>query len=445
MNTENQLDELFTFLRFRSVSADVKFHQELIECANWLKNKLQNLRFNVSLGDEYGLPIVFAEYIINDSKPTILFYGHYDVQPAKKEDGWSTEPFEPTVIDNKIYARGSADNKSQIFAFIKAIEQIFTQQGKLPINIKIILEGEEESTGESVVKFVENYANELQVKAIVVADAGGFGYPKPSIVYATRGIVYKELTILGANKDLHSGSFGGIVPNPANIIVNVLGKICEPGGKINIPGVYEDVIEPDETEREDLKNLPFDDKKLCEEIGVKKLIVENDLPPLEQLWCRPNLAINGIISGYTEKGAKTIIPSKATAKFSIRLVPKQKAERISSLIDSYVESITPEFIRYEIKTLGLAEPFYIERNSSLINLAEKLLEKHFTVRPAVIREGGTIPILMHFKKHITDNILLLGLTRPDSAPHGQNEYFHIEDLEKSITFFIELIENFTLL
>lgn len=439
------LQDLITFLRFKSISTDTNYKDELISCAKWLTERLKGVGLSVILADEYKKPVIFAEKIVNPHNPTLLFYGHYDVQPAAKEDGWSTDPFDPTIKNNKIYARGSADNKSQIFAFIKALEYLNKERRQPTANIKILLEGEEEAGGDSLSLFIKDNKAQLQADVVISADAMGFGYPQPAIVYATRGIVYKEITIIGASKDLHSGSYGGIVPNPANILAWIIGKLTEPDGRINIPGFYDDVAMPSPEDLEEIRNISFDEEAICRDIGLPSLITENNQSPLFQLWFRPNLAVNGLVSGYTGKGAKTVIPSKASAKFSIRIVPHQQAKKISDLIDNYIKGLTPSTVKLDISTLQLAEPFYVERKSPLMNKIKELLETSFKTKAVIIREGATIPVLVDLKNHINENVILLGLSRPDCSIHGPNEYFHLDDLKNSVVFFIKLIESFKML
>ncbi len=434
------LQKLITLLKFPSVSADSAFRNSLQGCADWLSEYLTGLGGKVSQITDYGRPIVFAEFMVDRKLPTVLLYGHYDVQPATDRNLWPQDPFDPLVQGRKLIARGAADNKGTFMIFLAAIE-LLRKVKPLPLNVKIVLEGEEESTGKALFEFVEKQPEKLKCDLILSTDAGGFIPGKPAITYATRGIVYKQIDVYGPKQDLHSGSFGGVVQNPASALALILGSLFDANGHINIPGVYDHVrtIEPDE--RRGFAELEFNEKEYCEGLGISQTVHEPGFSIIEQLWCRPNLTINGILSGYTGEGAKTVLPGRASAKFSLRLVPDQQPEEISALVDTHLKKICPPGVRMEITTLGLAEPYLGSRKGPAAAAAAAAIEKTFGNKPAFIREGGTLPIMAHFKKFITDNILILGLARPDSGAHGPNEYLHLDDFETGIEMACVLYEE----
>jgi acetylornithine deacetylase/succinyl-diaminopimelate desuccinylase-like protein len=434
------LQKLITLLKFPSVSADPAFKDSLQACADWLTGYLSGMGAKVSQITDYGRPVVFAEFLIDPKLPTVLLYGHYDVQPAADLEMWQQDPFNPLIQGRKLIARGAADNKGTFMPFLAAIE-LLQKVKPLPLNIKIVLEGEEESTGKALFDFVEKQSERLKCDLVLSTDAGGFIPGKPAITYATRGLVYKQIDLYGPIQDLHSGSFGGAVQNPANALALMLGSLFDAHGHINIPGVYDQVrpIEPDE--RRGFAELEFNEKEYCKGLGISQTIHEPEFSIIEQLWCRPNLTINGLLSGYTGEGAKTVLPARATAKLSLRLVPDQVPQKMSDLLDAHLKNICPPGIRMEITTLGLAEPYLGPRKGPAAQAAAAAIEKAFGNRPAFIREGGSIPIMEHFKKFINENILILGLGRPDSGAHGPNEYMHLDDFEKGIEMACALYEE----
>ncbi|MFA5865959.1 MAG: M20/M25/M40 family metallo-hydrolase [Phycisphaerae bacterium] len=429
---EQFLQNLITVLKFPSVSADPAFNGDLKACADWLGDYLVRIGGKVSQIADYGKPVVYGEFLVDPKLPTVLLYGHYDVQPAGDRELWHQDPFDPLITeDRKLIARGSSDNKGPFMIFLAAIELMKKKSG-LPLNIKIVLEGEEESSGKALFDFVEFQSERLKCDLVISTDAGGFLPGRPAITYGTRGIVYKQIDIYGPKQDLHSGTFGGEVQNPANALALILGSLFDANGKINIPGIYDQVRPIESAERQEFCALEFDEKKFCESLGIRETIHEPDFNVLEQIWCRPNLTINGLISGYTGEGAKTVLPAKASAKISMRLVPDQQPEEISALIDAHLQKLCPPGVKMQISTLGTAEPYLGPRSGPTDDAASVAIEKTFGYKPVHIREGGTLPILSHFRKMLTDNILIIGLARPDSAAHGPNEYFHLDDFDRGV-------------
>jgi len=434
------LQKLITLLKFPSVSADSAFNKDLEACADWLGDYLERLGGKVSKISDYGRPIVLGEFLVDPNKPTVLLYGHYDVQPAGDRSLWAQDPFEPLIQGKKLIARGASDNKGTFMVYLAAIE-LLSQKGPLPVNIKMVLEGEEESTGKAIFDLVEKQTDRLKSDLIISTDASGFIAGKPAITYGTRGIVYKQIDVYGPKQDLHSGSFGGPVVNPANALVMILSQLSSATGEINIPGVYDKVrpVEPDE--REAFGQLEYNEKEYCESLGVSGLVCEPGFSVIEQLWCRPNLTVNGLESGYTGQGAKTVLPAKAMAKLSMRLVPDQDPKEISDLMDARIYALCPPGVKVEISTLGLAEAYIGPRKGPAVEAAKIAIEQSFGSSPSFTREGGTLPIMAHFKKFITDNILIIGLARPDSGAHGPNEYIHLDDYNRGIEMTCILFEQ----
>ncbi|NLX06969.1 MAG: M20 family dipeptidase [Phycisphaerae bacterium] len=431
---------LLEFLRFRSVSADRALHGEVAAAARWLADYLHELLGHAEIHDGLGLPLIYAQTEQDPDKPTVLFYGHYDVQPAHREDGWATEPFEPTMVDGRIVGRGTADDKAPIILYLSAV-QLLREQGALPVNLKVIFEGEEESTGEAIFKFVEGRRDHLACDLLISTDAGGFAPGRPAITYGTRGIVYKQIDVTGPNQDLHSGTFGGLVPDPGAALVSVLGRLIGPDGRIDVPGLYDRVRPIASEEHEQFLSLDFGEEDLCRRLEVEGLAGEPEFLPVERLWCRPSLTINGLVGGYTGEGPKTVLPSKASAKLSVRIVPDQTPQEISALLDRRILDLADRRVRTTVQTLGLAEPYLGPRTGPAVAATFKAVLGAFGIEPAMVREGGTLPIMPFFARKLTERILLLGFTRPDCGAHGPNEYFHIDDFRRGIHAVALLLEE----
>lgn len=434
------LQKLITVLKFPSVSADPAFDRDLRACADWVSDYLRNIGGSVEQIHDYGRPIVYAEFAAGAGKPTVLLYGHYDVQPANDRSLWPQDPFEPRIDGRRLVARGASDNKGPFMAYLAALE-VCRAAGRLPVNVKIVLEGEEESSGRAIFDLVEKQTARLKCDLVVSTDASGFFPGQPAITYGTRGLVYKQIDLYGPRQDLHSGSFGGAVQNPASALALMLGSLFDANGHINIPGIYDKVRPLGADERQGFRELEFNEQDYCAGLGISRTISEPGFSPVEQLWCRPNLAVNGFMSGYTGEGAKTVLPATAMAKLSMRLVPDQDPEEISALMDAHLKRICPPGVRMEITNLGMAEPFLGPREGPAVDAATAAIEKAFGARPAFIREGGTLPIMAHFKEYLTENILIIGLTRPDSGAHGPNEYFHLDDFGRGIEMCCVLFEQ----
>jgi len=430
-NLDLYLSRLYEYLRFPSVSADPARRSDIAACARWLADYLGELLGEVEVNDRFGLPVVRAATKRDPAKPTVLLYGHYDVQPARVEDGWRTPPFEPTLVDGRIIGRGAADNKGPLLTYLFGLE-LAKRQGELPVNLIVLVEGEEESTGQALGRFIAANRSRLTAEAILNTDSGGLLPARPALTYGTRGIVYKQIDLEGANQDLHSGAFGGLVPNPAEALVHLLGELAGSDGRINIPELYDRVRPIDPDEHQQFLELEYDIEGLKTRFDLRELAGETEFLPVERLWCRPNLCINGLVGGYTGEGSKTVLPSRASAKFSVRIVPDQDPGEVSDLIDRRLNELADPGVKMTIRTLGLAEPYLGPRTGPLVEAARSACREAGGVEPATIREGGTIPILRELEQAISPNILMLGFSRPDCGAHGPGEYYHLDDFALGI-------------
>jgi succinyl-diaminopimelate desuccinylase len=434
------LDKYMTVLRFPSVSADSAFAADVQACADWLGDYMSKLGARVEQIRDYGRPVIFGDFYVSPDLPTLVLYGHYDVQPAADIELWHGNPFEPLIKDGRLYARGATDDKGPIMMGLLAIE-LLRSQGTLPMNIKVVLEGEEESTGDALHKFLQNQTDRLKCDLVLCTDASSFAHDRPAINYSTRGLVYKQIDVAGPSHDLHSGSFGGPVQSASNALALILAGLFEANGKINIPGVYDKVLPISPEEREAFSRLTFDLDRYKQYVGVSELISEDGFGVLEQSWCRPCLTVNGLLSGYTDEGPKTVLPSRAMAKLSMRLVPNQNPAEISELMDKRIRELCPPGVKLEIKTLGQSQPFLGLRSGTAV---EAVIEAGLDVygrKPDLTREGGTIPILTHFANYLTKDVLNIGLTGTECNTHGPNENIVLDLFYKGIEMNCLLFES----
>jgi succinyl-diaminopimelate desuccinylase len=442
---EEQKNVLFqnflTVLKFPSVSADKAFHPQVHACADWLCDYMKDLGAKVEQITQYGLPVILADFFVDKSLPTVLFYGHYDVQPANDRELWFQDPFDPLFRDGKIFGRGVADDKGPIMMGLFAIS-LLKHFGKLPVNIKFVLEGEEESSGKALFDFVERESEKIKSDLVLCTDTGGFRTGRAAITYSTRGLVYKQIDLVGPSHDLHSGAYGGPVMPPTNALALILAGLFDAQGRINIPGVYDKVRPIDPDERKAYAQLEFDVERYKKHVGSNTLVCEPGFTPLEQNWCRPNLCVNGIVGGYTGQGPKTVLPSVASAKISMRLVPDQNPDEISQLLEKRIRELCPPGIRLEIKDFGRAEPFMGLRSGPAADAASEAIRTVYNAGPDLIREGGTIPILSHFAKYVNPNVLCLGFTGSECNTHGPNENLSLDAFDKGVEttcLFFELL------
>jgi acetylornithine deacetylase/succinyl-diaminopimelate desuccinylase-like protein len=376
---------------------------------------------NVRLIETPGFPVVYGDWLGAEGAPTILFYGHYDVQPVDPLELWESPPFEATVRDGEIYARGSADDKGQVFMHFKAIEAHLKQNGRLPVNIKVILEGEEEVGSANLDNFVKEHKDDLKADVVVISDSPMFDRGIPSICYGLRGLVYFQIDLRGTRTDLHSGSFGGAVANPAFVLANVLAQMKDRSGRIKIPGFYDDVRALRDEERDQWKRLPFNEKRYAKELGAPRLFGETGYSTLERVWARPTFEVNGILSGFTGAGAKTVIPAVAMAKVSMRLVPDQDPDKIAQLFEDYVKKVAPKTVEVKVTRMHGGKPWMTEFDNKYVQAAGRAIEKGFGKTPVFNREGGSIPVVATFQEILGLPSVLFGVGLPDENAHAPNE------------------------
>ena len=432
-NRSRYVDELLGFLRIPSVSTISGYATDVQKAADWVLHRLKRLGFQAKLFKTEGHPIVYAHCCKIPNRPTLLIYGHYDVQPPDPLNEWITPPFSPTIRDGYVYARGATDDKGQFFTYLKAIEAILAVEEKLPINVKILVEGEEEIGSSNLGPFMKNNQEMLKADAVAISDGSQFVQGLPAITYGLRGLSYLQLDVQGPRFDLHSGSFGGLLTNPVQALADILSKLKNKDGTVAIPGFYDDVLEMEKWERDEMASLHFDEARLKDYLGVEELTNATEYTPMERKGARPTLDVNGIWGGFSGEGAKTIIPAKGGAKVSMRLVPNQRSDVINRLFKECVESHTPRGVKVNITELHGADPVLISRNQKAVQSAAKAIEIGFGKPPVFIREGGSIPIVSLLKEVLgTDDILLMGWGSPDDGAHSPNERFFLDDFHRGI-------------
>jgi len=434
-NRDRFLKELVDFLSIPSISNEEEHKGDIKNASLWLEKELKRIGLqNVKIFQTKGHPIVYADWLnAGKDKPTILVYGHYDVQPVDPLDLWNSPPFEPKVIDNKIYARGSADDKGQIFIHIKSIETLLANTGKLPVNVKIIFEGEEEIGSVNLHPFITEHKDLLKADYVVVSDTSMYKENLPSICYGLRGLCFMQIDIVGPNRDLHSGTFGGGVENPINALANLITKLKDEKGKILIDGFYDDVVKLTEKERAEFKRLPFDEEEYKKDLDVEELFGEEGYTTIERVSARPTLDCNGIWGGYQGQGAKTVLPSLAGAKISMRLVPNQDPEKIAVLFEKFINKIAPKNIKIKVTSLHGGKPSVTAIDTPAIKAAIVALKNAFGVDPVFFKEGGSIPIVNTFNEVLGADAILLGFGLPDDNIHSPNEKFNLDNFYKGIS------------
>ena len=441
---ETYLEELQDYLKIPSISTDPEYRDEVRRCADWLVDSMASAGLDVELleTDGPGHPIVYAEWTGAPGKPTMLFYGHYDVQPADPIELWRNPPFEPTIEGDHLVARGATDDKGQSFAHLKAVTALLAERGELPINVKFIVEGEEESGGETIEKFVRADAGKrLACDAVFVSDSAMYAPGQPSLIYGLKGMAYVEIRVYGPNRDLHSGSFGGAVTNPLNALSQIVGQLRDgQTGKVLIPGFYDAVRPLADWEREEFASLPFDEERYRSDLEVPKLVGEEGYSTLERVWARPTCDVNGIFGGYMKEGAKTIIPAWGGAKVSMRLVPDQDPKVIEDQLRSYVESIAPPGVRVEVVAHHGADPVLLETEGPIVEAAMAAMEDEWK-RPVKVREGGSIPIVSTFSDVLEVPVLLMGFGLSDDRLHSPNEKFNISNFYGGIRAVARMLDK----
>ena len=432
--------ELFEILRIPSVSADPERTGDVRRAAEWTKAKLASIGCEARLCETGGHPIVYGEWLKAPGKPTVLFYGHYDVQPPDPLDQWTTPPFEPTVRGESVHCRGSADDKGQYLANILGVEAFFKAGGAPPVNVKFLIEGEEEVAADKLDKFIAENVKLLKCDQIIISDSSQFERGYPAICYGLRGICYMEIFLRGPKADLHSGEFGGSVANPGNVLGYIISQLHDPVTKrVKIPGFYDDVVDLTPAERAEYARLPFDEQKYKDHLGVAETPGEAGYTILERIWARPTCDVNGIKSGYQGAGSKTIIPAEASAKISMRLVPNQSPEKIHQLFESYVRSLCPSSVQIRFANYGKAKPVIVPTDSPALSIARAALEKGFGAKTVLMRGGGSIPVVETFQEKLGVAALLLGYGLPDDNLHSPNEKFSLEDFQRGIKTAVYLL------
>ena len=432
-NMDNYIEELKEFLRIPSISTLPESKKEVERCAKFVAGNLKKIGMSrVEIFKTEGHPLVYAEWLGAPGKPTVLVYGHYDVQPVDPIELWNTPPFEPTIKNGKIFARGATDDKGQVFVHFKSVEAFFKKEGSLPLNVKFIIEGEEEIGSENLSIFLKNNSGLLKCNAVLISDTSLYAAGVPTLTYGLRGISYFDVEMEGPNRDLHSGSFGGSVANPINVMAEVISKLHDKNGRVTIPGFYGDVLKLSKKERENFKALKLSDKEYAKDLGVAELNGEKGFTTLERIWTRPTLDCNGIVGGFTGKGAKTIIPSKVTAKISMRLVPSQKADKITKQFTRFIKKLTPKTVKVEITKIHSGEGSITPIDSPANIAAAKAMEKAFGKKPVFVREGGSIPIVTDFSKRLKSPVVLMGLGLDSENLHSPNEHFDLNHFQLGI-------------
>lgn len=424
---DQALEDLQEFLRIASVSADHAYHDECHRAARFVHQQLASCGLTTETVQTGGLPIVYGEWTGAAGAPTVVIYGHYDVQPPDPLAEWITPPFEPTVRAGCLFARGATDDKGQLLTHIKSVQAWMQVHGRLPVNVKFVIEGEEEVGSNHLEHFLEARRDQLRCHVCVISDTAQYGEGLPAITYGLRGIIAVEVTLHGPRQDLHSGVFGGAVANPANVLAQLIGQLHDAHGRVQIPGFYDEVLPLSAAEREDFARLPFDEAVFCQSIGIPATAGEDDFTSLERRWARPTCDVNGLFSGYQGEGPKTIIPARATAKITCRLVPNQQPELMTARLKAFLEDRCPAGVRLDFQSYHGAPGIVCDTTSPYLNAARAAIEAGFGQPPVLIREGGSIPVVGSFKEILGVDTLLLGWGRNSDNLHSPNEHFHLDD------------------
>ncbi|MFJ7737199.1 dipeptidase [Lysinibacillus sp. NPDC097287] len=430
---EAHLEELNEFLRIPSVSSLSEHKEDIQDAAKWLATAFEKLNLeNISITQTAGHPVVYADWLHAEGQPTILFYGHYDVQPVDPLHLWESEPFNPTIRDNKLFARGASDDKGQVFMHLKMIEALFATTGTLPVNVKFIYEGEEEIGSPNLPAFVEEHKEKLAADLILISDTGLYGPGKPAVCYGLRGLTGLQIDVRGAKGDLHSGLYGGGVQNAIHALAEILASFRDEHGTIQVEGFYDKVLPLTAEEREAYKALGFNEDDVKEEVGVKELFGEAGYSYLEQTWARPTLEVNGIFGGFSGEGIKTVLPAEAGAKITCRLVPNQEPDEIVALLRAHIEKFKPIGVEVTISEFDKGRPYLTPFDHPLIQAAGRSYEKVYNVPTAYTRGGGSIPIVAAFDEILKLPVVLMGFGLSSENFHAPNEHFHLENFDKGL-------------
>ncbi|HEV8498777.1 MAG TPA: dipeptidase [Gemmatimonadaceae bacterium] len=441
-NQARARDELFDLLRIPSVSARSEHNADTARAADWVADALRKIGLTATVHPTKGHPIVIGEW--RKAPPgaqTVLIYGHYDVQPAEPLELWESPPFEPTVRDGKIFARGSVDDKGQLYLHIKALEAHLSTRGKLPLNIIVLAEGEEEVGSDHLADFIQAHADQLKCDAVVISDSAMFAPGLPSILSSLRGLAYFQIDVQGPATDLHSGSYGGAVMNPAMALARILATMHDANGHITIPGFYDKVRDWGDAARKQTRSLPFDDEPFRAETGSPALFGEKDFSTLERLWMRPTCEVNGLLSGYTGEGAKTVLPAVAMAKVSCRLVPDQTPAEIDRLMRAHIARVAPPGVTVTVTQLHGGNPWRADLDGPLFDAARRALATAFDRDPVITGEGGSIPVVGDFQRILGAPVLLVGFGLPGENAHAPNEWLSEENYFKGMRAMAALWEE----
>lgn len=425
--------ELFEFLRIPSISARSEHKADVAAASSWLAKRLEVAGLKAEIFPTEGHPVVLAEWRgAGPDAPTYLVYGHYDVQPVEPIELWHSPPFEPTVRDGRIYARGSVDDKGQLYLHVKAMEAHLRTNGKLPVNVIVLAEGEEEVGSEHLSAFIEEHAKRLACDGVIISDSSMFAPGLPSILFSLRGLAYLQIDLQGPSQDLHSGSYGGAVVNPATALARIIASFHDNQRRVAVNGFYDRVVAWDDAIRAQIRGLPFRDEAFREEAGPPALGGEAGYSTLERIWTRPTLEVNGLLSGYTGEGAKTVLPSKAMAKVSCRLVPDQKPEEIEKLVADHVRRMAPPEISVTVTPLHSGMPWKATLEGPLFDAGRRALQRAFNREPVLTGEGGSIPVVGDFQRILGAPVLLMGFGLPGENAHAPDEWMSVENFEKGM-------------
>lgn len=442
-NKDRFLAELFEWLRIPSVSADSRHKADVRKAAEFLKEKFSAAGIDkVEICETKGHPIVYAEKVTDPSLPTVLVYGHYDVQPADPLNLWDSPPFEPVIKDDKIFARGSCDDKGQVYMHVKAFETMM-KHNLLPCNVKFMVEGEEEVGSDNLGTFVIENKAKLKADIILISDTALISLDHPSITTGLRGLSYMEVEVTGPNRDLHSGVYGGAVANPVNVLCKMIASLHDENGKVTIPGFYDKVAALSDSERKALNQAPFDLDAYKKELGIEEVTGEKGYTTLERTGIRPTLDVNGIWGGYTGEGAKTVLPSKAHAKISMRLVPDQVSAELTALFTKHFQSIAPKYVTVKVTAHHGGEPAVTPTNSSAFKAASKAFEEVWGKTPIPTRDGGSIPIVALFKKELGLDTVLMGFGLDSDAIHSPNEHYGVKNFMMGIETIVAFYQHYS--
>ena len=443
-NRDRYIAELKEFLTIPSISNNAENRADMERCAEFLRDQLETIGMQrAAVFPTQGHPIVYGEWLGAPGRPTVLFYGHYDVQPVDPLDLWISGPFEPTVRDGEIYARGAIDDKGQVWMNLKAAEAHLQDQGTLPVNLKLLLEGEEEVGSAHLDTFIQSHQELLKADVALISDTPMFDRGIPSICYGLRGLAYFQLDLKGSSQDLHSGSFGGTVINPNFALAQIISSLKDSEGRILIPGFYDDVAPMSDREKEELSRLPFDRERFRAEVGAPELFGEKGYGTLERIWSRPTLEVNGLCGGFTGEGAKTVIPATAMAKISMRLAPDQDPDRIAHLFERHLKTITPDSVELTLTRMHGGKPWLTPIDHPAIRAASRAFEKGFGASPVFVREGGTIPVVTTLAETLGLSTVLMGVGLPDENAHAPNERMDLGNYQNGIVSVAHFFDQFS--